>query len=347
MLRSRSIKDDCVTVLLSLRPPDGTTRFVDQIVSNRPAEETVKYFSWRTALVGSYDVFHVHWPEWLIRHDRTVIQGLKHLLMVALLFRIWITSTPVIRTVHNVEPHSRGSRAEDILVAALGKLTTEYILLNPLTPCAGPSTVVRHGHYIDRFDVHPRSEVVRGRILFFGRIEPYKKVADLIDQFAKINSNEYSLRIVGSLNKSAFPDEGAELIRLASSTPHVSANFEFVSDEDLVKEITAAQLVVLHYTEMHNSGALLVALSLGRVVYSAPSSVNQWMQDEVGSDWLMLGGELTPDVLVEASAHSQRVGVGQGTMPDLRNRDWSAVASNHYKVYLKAARSRRARSWKK
>ena len=32
-------------------------------------ESQIAYFSWRFALTGSYDVFHLHWPEWFLGPD--------------------------------------------------------------------------------------------------------------------------------------------------------------------------------------------------------------------------------------------------------------------------------------
>lgn len=337
MLRTATPSSD-LTVLLSLKPPDGTTRFVDQIVSCKPDEETVKYFSWRTALLGSYDVFHVHWPEWLLRHRRWYIRWLKYVLAVLLMGKIRVNSIPIVRTVHNVEPHRPSRKVETYLLGVMDRLTTEFITLNPHTPCRGPSTLIRHGHYIDRFKGFDRTSVIPGRILSFGRIEPYKNLNALIDAFAQIQDDGFSLRIVGALDQSAFPDGGSALKDSIERTAGVSARLEFVADQELVREVQQAELVVLHYTEMHNSGALLVALSLGRVVYSIPSTSNRWIQDEVGSDWLILDPLLTAQALREAVLHARGMGVGRGAMPVLDNREWNVIAEQHYEVYARATR---------
>lgn len=332
-----------VTVLLSLKAPDGTTRFVDQLVTYKPEQETVKYFSWTYALFGSYDVFHVHWPEWIVRHHRRPGQWVKYLLTSLFLIRLTISSTPVVRTIHNVRPHRPGRPIERLLLTALDKRTTEYITLNPLTPSEVPATLIRHGHYRERFRQYQRGQTKPGQVLFFGRIEPYKNVLALINAFAQIASPDYTLRIVGSLDRLAFADQGKALLSAIEGTPRVSAKLEFVSDEELVREIGESQLVVLHYTEMHNSGALLVALSLGRVVYSAPSDVNIWIQEEVGSDWLVLNDELSAETLIAAVDHAGTIGADVGGEPNLSNREWSNVAGEHYAVYLRALASSKRR----
>lgn len=335
-----------LTVLLSLKAPDGTTRFVDQIVTFKPQQEVVKYFSWRTALLGSYDVLHVHWPEWMLRHSRCGVRWAKYVFMLLLLLKLSLKSTAVVRTIHNVEPHRPGGSIERFLVAALDRRTTEYVILNPFTPSPGPTTLIRHGSYVTRFQDYAKEPVIPGHILFFGRIEPYKNVNALIGEFAAMGSDQHALRIVGSLDESAFPDRGEGLRQAVEATPRVTARFEFVSDEALVKEITKSQLVVLHYTEMHNSGALLVALSLGRVVYAVPSEVNNWIQGEVGSDWLILDQELTGESLAKALAQAESVSVDAGCAPNLGNREWTEVAHEYYAVYEKALKSARRRGFR-
>lgn len=266
--------------------------------------------------------------------------------MLLLLLRLRLKSTAVVRTIHNVEPHRAGGSIERFLVAALDRRTTEYVILNPFTPSSGPTTLIRHGSYVTRFAGYAKQPVIPGRILFFGRIEPYKNVNALIDVFAAMRSERHTLRIVGSLDESAFPDRGERLRRAVEDTPRVTARFEFVSDEALVEEITKSQLVVLHYTQMHNSGALLVALSLGRVVYTVPSEVNDWIQGEVGPDWLILDQELTGERLSKALAQAESVGVGSDRAPNLDNREWTAVAHEHYAVYKKALMSVRRRGFR-
>ena len=61
-----------VVVLHTLVAPDGKTRFVDQMLAGESDELRVATFGWRHALLGHYDVFHVHWPEYLVRH-RTIV----------------------------------------------------------------------------------------------------------------------------------------------------------------------------------------------------------------------------------------------------------------------------------
>ncbi|MBN0974521.1 MULTISPECIES: glycosyltransferase [unclassified Gordonia (in: high G+C Gram-positive bacteria)] len=333
--------NDDVTVLLSLNAPDGTTRFVDQIVSERPDQMRVVYFSWKNALTADYEVFHVHWPEWLVRHSNPCIRAVKYLLMVLFLARLTIRKTPVVRTLHNRVPHRLGSRTESVLIASLDRRVARYIALNPFTDGYEDATLIRHGHYRDRFSTYEKCQRQRNHLLFFGRIEPYKNVQDLIDQFEYAEAEKATLRIVGQLEESAFADRAKSLRNAALALNSVSTRFEFVPDSDLVTEVTNAHLVVLPYREMYNSGSLMVALSLGTPVLAPRTEVNEWIQQEVGPRWLMLYDELTSEVIDDALRDSEPSGIGE--VPNLANRDWKAIALQHYDVYRQCRdRSHRA-----
>ncbi|MBM4515638.1 hypothetical protein GS432_01345 [Rhodococcus hoagii] len=55
----------------------------------------------------------------------------------------------------------------------------------------------------------------------------------------------------------------------------VSSALGFAPDADLVREISMSEMVVLPYRFMHNSGAVLLALSLDRPVLVPDNEVNR------------------------------------------------------------------------
>jgi beta-1,4-mannosyltransferase len=121
---------------------------------------------------------------------------------------------------------------------------------------------------------------------------------------------------------------------------------EYVDDPTLRDEIAAAELVVLPYRELHNSGAALLALSLERPVLLPASEVASALTDEVGPGWVHLySGELTGAALATALTRSRDV-VRAGR-PDLSRREWTGAGAGHRAVYLAAvddvARRRRRR----
>ena len=156
-----------IRVLLSLTPPDGTTRYVVQLVEGVPTEVSLLFFSWRTALLGSYDVFHVHWPEFLIRGRSAIERLCRACLFAALLLRLKASGIPIVRTVHNLSPHEEGAWPERALLRLCDARTALFIRLNAATDIGGRENVVTilHGHYRDRFKAFHLPAARAGRFL--------------------------------------------------------------------------------------------------------------------------------------------------------------------------------------
>ncbi|MCW2494331.1 glycosyltransferase [Jatrophihabitans sp.] len=329
-----------LVVLLSLNPPDGTTRFVNQIAAEMPPGIRLRYFSWPTALFGRYDAFHLHWPEYRIRGGRLGGPA-KRLLYAALLLRLKLTRTPLVRSLHNVSPHEGGSGAERALLQATDRATSVAVRLNVVTtapaeiPASTPLRTVLHGHYRDVFSAHPQAVTTPGRLLYFGIIRPYKGVAELLATFAAMPEPELSLAIVGAPRDAGLR---AAIEAACSADPRVSADLRFVPDDVLVHAVTSSELVVLPYREMHNSGVALVALSLGRPILVPRTEANTALALEVGADWVIcFDGELQPEVIRAALAVVRAP--GRSGAPLMDGRDWSAVGSQYAVIYREAVQA--------
>ena len=170
-------------------------------------------------------------------------------------------------------------------------------------------------------------------MLYFGIIRPYKDVERLIEVFTSPRAPGQRLRIVGS----PTPELRERIAELAAPAANVSTRLAFVDDDELVREISRASLVVLPYAEMHNSGAALVALSLDRPILVPRTPSNSALAAEVGPGWVIeYDGELTDAVLTAAqeavtrstpppapgsrAATGTRSGAGTGTSTARRSR---------------------------
>ena len=213
-------------------------------------------FSWRAALFGDFDVFHVHWPELLIR-GRSRVKTLGRLVLFSfLLLRIRVSHVAVVRTAHNTAAHESGHRGEKQLLGQLDFLTDFVIQLNPATtsPHLKRSRVVLHGDYRDWFahvDVPPS---VPGRVLYFGLIRRYKGVEALLESFAAVPDRNWRLHITGRPDS---PEFALDIMTVAARDDRVRVQFGYLPDERLADEIGRAEIVVLPYKMMQNSGAAL------------------------------------------------------------------------------------------
>jgi beta-1,4-mannosyltransferase len=330
MLRSTgSAGRHSIKVLLVLDRPTGETRFVDQITREAPARVHFKYFSWTTALFAPWQLMHVHWPEFLVR-DRNLLRRLvRGALGVLLLIRLTVTGAPVVRTLHNLEPHARGTRFEDWFVAALWRRTSRVVLLQEHACVEEMAdkhpTVIRHGHYRDVF---AETAAARPhRVLFAGRIEPYKNLSALLGAFKLLPLPDASLVVVGNCAE----EDKKTYLMAADGDERISFEFGFVEDAVLVDAISQSSLVVLPYKHLYNSGIFFVALSLNRPVLVPRNEATEAVRAEVGDSWVhFFDGDLTAADLLVALENVARPTADR---PELSGRDWSVVAEKYAQVY--------------
>lgn len=290
-------------------------------------------FSWRQALVGRYDVFHVHWPEPLV-HGRTPLRALvREALSIALLARLRFSRIAVVRTRHNLQAHETPGRAAHRLAVGLARRSRADIALGTVTPPErAPQTVIPHGHYRSWYGAFPQPDAEPGRLATVGMLRPYKGVEALIAAFADAPTT-LSLHLAGRPLDAAF---GAHLDALAAADPRISLVARHIDDAEFTAAIRRSELVVLPYTALHNSGAALAALSLDRPVLLPEGPASRALSAEVGDGWVSLfTAPLDADDLTTALDAARAL--PPGARPRLADREWDSAGDRHLEVYRAAS----------
>ncbi|TFB78307.1 glycosyl transferase [Cryobacterium flavum] len=325
-----------LTVLQSFPTPRPTTNPYLSMLGNalRDAPEvTVLNFRWRTALGARFDVFHVHWPEILVTGRTPARQLARQALTLALVCRLRLTRTPIVRTMHNLHRPVGLSRRQEVLLTLLDRQTALRIRLNETTAGATGlrATTIRHGHYLSWYANHPRAPMVEGRIGFAGWIRRYKGVEDLVKAFRQTDAISHGLTLrIGGLPSSA--ELARQVTALAAGDPRITIDLRFLEDRKFVDLVTSAELVVLPYRFMHNSGGALAALSLGRAILVPDNATNQRLAAEVGPGWVYrYSGAISATAIVETMAlmHANTV----REPPNLNARDWARAGIEHVEAY--------------
>lgn len=330
-----------ITVLQSFpRQGPQTNPYLTQLVASMPPDVETVLWSWRAALWGRYDLVHLHWPEVLLRREDRLATIAHRTLFALLMLRVALTDVVIVRTLHNPTPHEAGSRIEGILLRWCDRLTGLWIALNDSanpTDSAGAapdraSVVIAHGHYRDSYDTSRLPEPIPGRLLYFGLVRRYKGVLKLVTTFGALRDSDLSLRILGQPKSMQLKES---ITGASGADPRISTMLTYVPGEVLVREIGESELVVLPYARMHNSGAVLLALSLDRPVLVPESPATLALAREVGPEWLLTyRGPLEPQHLLNALGRVRSA--SRGARPDLSARDWPGLGIQHRDAYLAA-----------
>lgn len=111
-------------------------------------------------------------------------------------------------------------------------------------------------------------------ILFFGRIKPYKGLDCLLAALRHLQArrDDYRLAIVGNLdplNGEEYNDAVREAIRNDFSNGRILLRSEFIPDNEIEVYFKAADVLVLPYTSIYQSGVLFLGYSFGLPVVAA------------------------------------------------------------------------------
>jgi glycosyltransferase involved in cell wall biosynthesis len=200
-----------------------------------------------------------------------------------------------------------------------------------------PNTLILHGHYVGWLATYERAPREIGLFLTFGHIRRYKGIEELARCFAAAALPGTHLLVAGK------PQDGlvrAELEGIVLTAANVSLELRRLSNEELISRISSAELVLLCYRDMYNSGALLLALSAGRPAIVPRTATNEGLAEEVGEGWItMYEPPLTAEKLVDAIARA-RSGA-QPVPPQLDLRDWRRLGAEIEGVYHAAIARRR------
>jgi glycosyltransferase involved in cell wall biosynthesis len=206
------------------------------------------------------------------------------------LARFFMRNTSFVITAHNILPHERrplDRTAYRLLYrAAAAIIVHSEASLNALNrlvrlPHGSIRAVIPHGHYgtIAAGEGLGRSEALRilnldnhRYLLFFGAIRPYKGLDNLLRAVAGIRDwpRDLKLLIAGHPFMRSEQHRIEALARELAVSGRALFRFRYFPEEEIPALFRIADLVVLPYRRIDQSGVLMAALAAGRAVLATP-----------------------------------------------------------------------------
>jgi glycosyltransferase involved in cell wall biosynthesis len=279
----------------------------------RYGARVVEWTAWR-ALLGTWDVLHVHWPETVFDH-RLIEAVAGSTALLAAVDRARARGARLVWTIHNLHAHGKRHPAAEARfrerwierldgVIALSRSGLDAAVEAMPALAAKPARVVAHPHYrgvypdaVDRGTARERLGLpADARVLaFFGRIAPYKGLPELVEAFGSLADTRARLVIAGP----PFDAELAlDLVRSARDDPRVIVRPGFVPDDEVQLVLRASDASVVPFRNILNSGSVILALSLDRPVLAPRIGALVELADAIAPGWLRLyDGAITPAAL--------------------------------------------------
>lgn len=238
------------------------------------------------------DVLHFHWPEVYYRHhgaSTPAALALSWLRLGLFALRLLVARAAgyiVVWTVHQVRPHESPSplldRAGTFLLARAAHLLVAHdpSTADQAAEAFGSSrrpSLVAHGSYVGVYPAGRGRAEVRAELglpgdafvlLSFGHLRRYKGLDLLLEAFASTAGSLTDARLVLA-GLAVDGEEGEAVTSAATRDARVVPLLGFVPDERVAELFGAADVVVLPRGDGGTSGALILALSLGRPVVAA------------------------------------------------------------------------------
>lgn len=293
-------------------------------------------FGVREVLRQRPDVVHVHWPESALNKPRRRAAAFRSVQLLVVLGLARRRGARVVWTAHNARSHFRRyPRAERLWWHAFVRLVDGWISLSSTASAEvlaahprladRPTAVVAHGHYRGAYPDGPAERFAPGRtVVFAGRVKPYKGVPELLAAFSRLDRPDVRLVVAGRCDDAEL---AAELSR--TTDPRVDLRLREIPESEVVPLLRGADLVVLPFRAVLNSGSAMLALSFGAPVLCPATGALAELADAVPGWVLTYDGELTAEVISAALDQGRPAG-----LPDLSCFDWSELAGQTLAFYL-------------
>lgn len=311
------------------RPPAPKVRYIDQVIGDETHGIDFGYFG------GAFrnqeaDVVHILDLNALLGEstkDSARVAEAKSFVET-----LQEQRTALVQTILDSTP------ADDAAQQILDEATETFIVLDNHTPTpdASRTVVVPHAHFRSRFFGYPRAHEVAGRLLCVARSELSRSAEGPLKVFSVTDTPGLSLRVVGDEDP-ALEQLIPRAVRRAGGS--VSARTELLSDAELVREIDAAEYVILpQVTSLEDMTLLYLALSLDRPVMLPESELARELGAEVGPGWInCFDGPVTAEGIDQLVAQARAL--PRSVRPDLDARDPEVIARRYAEVYRAAAKS--------
>ncbi|GAA1780491.1 glycosyltransferase [Leucobacter iarius] len=227
------------------------------------------------------DVFHLHWTTPILQRAQDRAAAEQRLTrFVAELDGLRLRGVRLLWTVHNRLPHELAFRELEVdLMRAIADRADAVHVMAPDTPTVlsdivrlDPATVrvLPHPSYAGIYDTGITREQARASFgledtdhatLFMGQIRPYKGIGELIaaSGTAQRTDGDLVLLLAGAVAE-ADPDE----IRTAiPAGVRAILDLAFIDDGDMDRWLRAADVMVLPYRAILNSGSVHLAATFG------------------------------------------------------------------------------------
>ena len=219
-------------------------------------------------------------------------------------------------------------------------------LVNKVNMPKSMIAIIPHGHYLNSIPKNPSPSIALKKLsltsnpvlLFFGQIKEVKGLELLLNALPPVIATFPNLKllIAGKVWKDDF-SKYKKIINENNLQNNVDIYIRYISDEDVATFYRAADIVILPYRRIYQSGVLLMAMSYGLpVLVSDLEGMTEIIQDNVNGFVFKTGDVKSLSMkLIDVLNDSGKLKLvaSQGFKTVVKKHNWGMIGEKTIKLY--------------
>tara|TARA_B110000211_G_C14022321_1_gene528258 strand:+ start:179 stop:1210 length:1032 start_codon:yes stop_codon:yes gene_type:complete len=296
----------------------------------------------RTAISQKQDYIHFDWiTSYYYRRSLWMTFLSIPLFMIQLLIVKYVFNIKLVWTLHNIQPHDlkhqkihtfcrhffakQSSWIRIFSEDSIGRAKQALKVKDKFVVCPEGSYVDYYKNTISINDAKQKFNITKNDFvyLYLGFIKPYKGIENLIENFNKLQIENKKLIIAGNvLNKNYFN-------KIFTENKNIQFVNRFIENDELQYFYKAADVVVLPFNKVENSGSVILAMGFKKIIVAPKMGVllkrliNQ-------NDFLYKEGELFQKMELAFENKNTLIEKGEQNFEELKKYSWNDF-KNYYK----------------
>jgi beta-1,4-mannosyltransferase len=305
---------------------------------------------------GRPDVLHLHWISGFLVSRFRWLSLVRSTLLLAELLVIRLLGVRIVWTIHNLVEHKKRDVRFELRVSRLVARYCDRFVVHCVQARrsvmdafqisnADRITVIPHGNYLGSYPDEVEESAARARLgvapgsfvyLFFGMVQPYKGIEELIEAFSALDDPEATLLLVGSCRNAKLEEH------IGSAAKHdsrIMPVLRYVESDEVQYYMRAANAVVLPFSDVFTSGSAVLAMSFGRALVVPRLGCLPEYVDTRGGILYEPGAERLIEAL-QSIACADWQAMGSYNRKIAEQLDWGAIARQTFSAYRPEETSR-------
>ncbi len=298
--------------------------------------------------VKGYKIFHLHWTYGFTFPGKNYLSLFFSTIYYYLILTfIKFTGYKIVWTVHNILPHEKQFINDIYASKVLSKLCNVKIVhsksaideMRHLDFDIKNINIIPHGNYIESY-VNEITRKEARRILninnndfiflFFGRVEKYKGIEYMLNEFSKINNHNIKLIICGACTD----PELLTKIQLYITNSNITFINKHINNNDIQIFMNASDTVILPFNKINSSGSAILALSFAKTIIAPQKGTLNEMPKNVG--YFYSNGNnngLYKSMINSISKRNMLEIIGQNGYEYIKTFSWNNISKKTLRLY--------------